>query len=134
MSTLSRSLNSLVETPSSSPPMTRCSNCLGFGVSGMLFDPRAQYTSSRKREASIPNKIYERRMPVPAGCDEHPVPRHGTIIDHSSARKGRQRTARFVHQKISRCKVPVMAVAAGYGGVDLALRDPGKPQRQRPDP
>ena len=73
-------------------------------------------------------------MPVPAGRDERPMPRHGTIIGHSSARNGRQCAARFVHQKISRRKVPVVAVAAGKGGVAGAMRDLGQPERQRAHP
>ena len=73
-------------------------------------------------------------MPVAPGGDQHPVPRHGTIIGQRLAAKRRQRAARFVHQKIGRRKVPVVTVAAGDGGVDGALRDPGKPQRQRVNP
>ena len=46
----------------------------------------------------------------------------------------RQRAARFVHQKIGRRKVPVVAVAAGDGDVAGALRDAGEAQRQRRAP
>ncbi len=70
-------------------------------------------------------------MPVPAGRDEHPVPRHGTIIGYTSAPERRQCAARFVHQKISRRKVPIVAVAAGKGDVEGSLRDAGEAERQR---
>ena len=65
-------------------------------------------------------------MPVPTGRDEHPVSWHGLIIGNISARQGRERAARFVHQKIGRCKVPIMAVAAGKGDVVCALRETGE--------
>ena len=70
-------------------------------------------------------------MPVAPGGDQHPVPRLGTIISQRLAAKRGERAARFVHQKVSRRKVPVVTVAARNGGVEGALRDPGKPQRQR---
>ena len=52
-------------------------------------------------------------MPIPAGCDEHPVPRHRAIIGHAATPERRKRAARFVHQKVGCRKVPVVAVAAG---------------------
>ena len=70
-------------------------------------------------------------MPVPAGRDERPVPRHGTIIGDRPTREGRYRAACFVHQKIGRRKIPVVAVAAGDGDVERALRDAGETQRER---
>jgi hypothetical protein len=79
----------------------------------------------------VPKKLDEYRVPLPSGGDEHPVPRHGTIIDDSAAPDGRQYATRFVHQKISRRKVPVVAVAAGDGDVTSSVREAGKPQRQR---
>ena len=44
-----------------------------------------------------------------------------------------QRAAGFVHQKVGCRKVPVVAVAADDGDVDLAMGDPRQPQRQRAD-
>ena len=73
-------------------------------------------------------------MPFRAGRNEHSVPRHRTIINHSSARKGRQCAARFVPQKISRCKVPVVAIAAGKSHVAGGMRDLGEAERQRAHP
>jgi hypothetical protein len=61
----------------------------------------------------IPEEIDERRMPVAAGGDERPVPRHGTVVDDRPTLKGV--IAPPLHQKISGCKVPVVAVAAGDG-------------------
>ena len=59
------------------------------------------------------------------------MPRHGTIIDQCAAPDGRQRAASFVHQKVSRRKVPIMAVAAGDGDVEHALRHTRQTQRER---
>ena len=73
-------------------------------------------------------------MPVSTGCDKHPVPWHRTIVGNRSARQRRKRAARFVHQKIGRRKVPIVAVAAGKSGIAKALRDAYKPQRQRMPP
>ena len=69
-------------------------------------------------------------MPVPTGGDEHPVPRHGEIISDKPTPDGRYRSASFVHQKISRRKVPVVAVDAGNGDVVSALRNASKSQRE----
>ena len=41
------------------------------------------------------------------------------------------RAAGFVHQKVGSRKVPVVAVAAGEGGIERAMGDARKPQRQR---
>ena len=86
---------------------------------------------SGRRDLPIPKEVDERRMPVAAGGDEPPVPRHTTVVDDRPTPEGRYRAARFVHQKISRRKVPVVAVAAGDGDIESSLGHAGKPQRER---
>src|SRR5277367_1324166 len=110
-SSLSRHLNSVLATSLSSPPKTRCSSCFAgcFGMSDMTLAPRRLRVSQR-REAFIPKQFDEYRVPVLAGRDKHPVPWDRTIINDGTAPDRRQRAARFVHQKISRRKVPVMTV------------------------
>ena len=73
----------------------------------------------------------QRRMPVPAGGDQHPMPRHGKIISDKPAPDGRYRSTSFVHQKISRCKVPVVAVDTGNSNIVGALGDAGEAKRER---
>ena len=73
-------------------------------------------------------------MPLPTGCDQHTVPRHGKIVNDKPAPAGRYRSASFVHQKISRGKVPVVAVSAGDGNVASALGHAGEAKREGAHP
>ena len=56
------------------------------------------------------------------------------VIGQNLPRQRGQRTAGFVHQKVGRRKVPVVAVAACKSDVERALRDACKAQRERADP
>ena len=69
-------------------------------------------------------------MPVAPGGDQHTVPRLGTIICQRLAAKRGERAARFVNQKVSRRKVPVMTVAAGKCSLEGSFGDARKAQRQ----
>ena len=62
------------------------------------------------------------------------MPRHRLIIGHRAPSEGRKQTASFVHQKISRGKVPVVAVDAGDRNVNRSLRDAGEAKRKRMHP
>ena len=133
-STLSRSLNSVASSLLSSPPNTRWSNCFcGVGAdiasSSTLSTPGAQrYTGSL---------VCARMRSASAACRSRPaassdaVDRIGPVVDQNPAVERGQHAAGFVHQKVGSRKVPVVAVAAGDGGVELACGHAGEPQRQR---
>ena len=63
--------------------------------------------------------------------DERAVPRVGAIVDQPPPGKVGHDAAGFVHQKVGCRKVPVVAVAAGDGDIEDALRYAGKPQGER---
>ena len=50
------------------------------------------------------------------------------IIAQRLAGKIGHHAAGFVHQKVGRRKVPVMAAGRGEGGIERAMRDAGQPQ------
>ena len=133
MSSLSRFLNSMLRHVAHSPPKTRCSNCLECGLGRCRHGNRSARVANQLGRCgrSIPEKFDKRRMPVPTGREQHPVPWHGTIISNGSAPDRGQRAARFVHQKVGRRKVPVVRVVAGNRDVEVAMRDAGKAQRKR---
>ncbi len=75
----------------------------------------------------------EKREPVTVGGQQNSVPQLRSIIEHRATSDMCQRSASFVHQKIGRRKVPVMAVGSGNRDVNSSLRDAGEPQRKRMD-
>ena len=72
-----------------------------------------------------------------AGGHQRTMHRIGPIVDQGFPRQRRQRAAGFVHQKVSRRKVPVVAVGSGEGAVDArrSRRAPAAtPARERAAP
>ena len=65
--------------------------------------------------------------------DQDAVNRIRPVIDEHPAVERGHHASGFVHQKIGSRKVPIMAVAAGHCGLDLALRHAHETQRQRID-
>jgi len=53
------------------------------------------------------------------------------VIAKPLAGKIGEHAAGFVHQKIGRRKVPVMAAGRGERGIEFSLRDAREPQRER---
>ena len=90
--------------------------------------------SVRRIALCVPHESKRRAMARPARRDQQRMHRLRAIVGQRLAVDVGQRAAGFVHQKVGCGKVPVVAVAADDGDVDLAMRDAGEPQRQRTDP
>ena len=72
-------------------------------------------------------------MPLASGRDQHAMNRIGLIVGQRLALERGQHAAGFVHQKISSRKVPIVAVAAGDGRIQFALRHARQAQCKRMD-
>ena len=57
------------------------------------------------------HKFDELAVPRAPSGNERPVRQLGAVVDQRPPRKGGQRAAGFVHQKVRRRKVPIVAVA-----------------------
>ena len=73
-------------------------------------------------------------MTIASCCHQHPVRHFPPIVENRIAGERGHPTIRFLHDQIGRGKVPVPALSAGKGGIEIALRDPAEPKRQRSDP
>ena len=69
-----------------------------------------------------------------AGGHQRAVNRIGAIVDQRLPRQSRYGATGFVHQKVGRRKVPVMAVGRGKAAVQRAAGDAGNTQRKRRHP
>ena len=72
-------------------------------------------------------------MTIASRSHQHPVPDFPAIVEDCVAGQRGHFTIRFLHDQIRRRKVPVATIAARKSGIEIALRDPAQPQRQRAD-
>ena len=70
-------------------------------------------------------------MTIVSRCHQHPVRHLPAIVLNRVPRERGHPTTRFLHDQIGRGKVPVAALAAGKGRIEVSLRDPAQPKRQR---
>ncbi len=90
----------------------------------------ANYANSAMRSRT---RSIKRGVAGGSGGDQRAVHHVRAIIDKPPPRKVGHHAAGFVHQKVGRRKIPIVAAAGGKGGIELAMRDADKPQRQRED-
>ena len=64
------------------------------------------------------------RMTIAPCRHQHPVRHFPTIVKDGIPRKRGHITIRFLHDQIGCGKIPVVALAAGKGGIEPALGDP----------
>jgi hypothetical protein len=63
------------------------------------------------------------------GGNQRTVRRVRAVIDKPPPRKLRHHAAGFVHQKVGRRKIPIVAAGRRKGGIERAMPDAGEPQR-----
>ena len=85
---------------------------------------------SSKFSSPVAHETNQRGMPFAAGGDQRTMDQFGTIISQHLPRQRGQRAAGFVHQKVRRRKVPVVARTACECYVEFPVRDTSEPQRQ----
>src|SRR6202043_4130757 len=92
-------------------------------------------TSDANRERSGqragPEMLDNACMTIAPRCYQHPVRHLPAIVEDGVPRERGHATIRFLHDQIGRGEVPVAALAARKSGIELALRDPAQPERQR---
>jgi len=107
---------------------------LARGLSGHRSIPfgsfRRMPAVSREVRAPVAKEIEHRCVTVATGSQDGAVDWIMQIIDQLLPCERGQRAAGFVHQKIGGRKVPVMGIDRRKSGIDAALRDARKPQRQ----
>src|SRR5215475_5337882 len=79
----------------------------------------------------IANNAEQDRVTGASGGDQSAMNRMGPIVSQQLPRQSRHHPAGFVHQKISRRKVPVVTVGGGESAVERPHCDTRKAERQR---
>ena len=74
------------------------------------------------------------RMTIASRSHQRPVHHLPAIVFNRIPRERGHLTIRFLHDQIRCRKVPVATLAACKGGIEVALRDPAQPKRQRSYP
>ena len=74
------------------------------------------------------------RMTIASRCHQHAVRHFPPIVEDFITGKCSHPTIRFVHDQIGGGKVPVPTLPARKRGIEIALRYPAQPKRQRSNP
>src|SRR3954464_3997290 len=82
---------------------------------------------NRSRQRTMTEMLNDFSMPVAPRSHQHPMRHLPAIIDNRVPRERSHISIRFVDDQIGGGKVPVVAVAAGEGDVELAVGDPAQP-------
>ena len=78
----------------------------------------------------LPETRDNARMTIASRRHQHPVCYLPAIIDNPLAGQRGHLTIRFLHDQMSRRKIPIATISAGEGRVEITLRDPAEPERQ----